>query len=83
MLRDYPDRAAREGVDGAVVLDCEVGRLGAMTSCEIVSETPAGRGFGQAALLLSRFYNVRLRHTGPDPMQEGRRLRLPIRFARP
>jgi periplasmic protein TonB len=80
--RYHPDGAARAGIEGRVVLDCEIGRLGEMASCQIVSESPAGMRFGESALKLSKFYKVRLRG-GPDPTQAGSRLRVPIHFPAP
>ncbi|MGQ0531369.1 MAG: hypothetical protein ACT4OF_01590 [Caulobacteraceae bacterium] len=54
----YPQRALREGVGGRVVLDCRV--LGDLSvSCSVVSETPAGAGFGRAALGATSAYRAR------------------------
>lgn len=50
--RFYPRAAFMEGIEGQVVLDCDVevnGRL----QCAITSETPTGRGFGDAALAIA------------------------------
>ncbi len=44
----YPARAADNGVEGVVVLACQVGDDGAMTRCVVESEDPAGYGFGSA-----------------------------------
>ncbi len=53
----YPDRAARAGVGGRVQLDCTVqGNL--TVACAIASETPAGMGFGGAALSASTAYRA-------------------------
>jgi protein TonB len=54
----YPDRALRDGLGGRVVLDCRV--LGDLSvSCSVASETPAGVGFGRAALSASGAYRAR------------------------
>jgi len=54
----YPSRALSSGVGGRVVLDCNV--LGNLSvSCTIASETPAGVGFGRAALAASSSYRAR------------------------
>jgi protein TonB len=54
----YPNRALREGVGGRVVLDCRV--MGSLSvSCSVASETPAGEGFGRAALSASGSYRAR------------------------
>lgn len=54
----YPQRALREGVGGRVTLDCVVQpSLG--VACTIASESPAGEGFGRAALSASSSYRAR------------------------
>lgn len=40
--------------DGVVTLECRVIRDGRLSDCVILSETPAGQGFGQAALEAAR-----------------------------
>lgn len=50
--RFYPRAAFMEGIEGEVVLDCDVevnGRL----QCAVTSETPTGHGFGDAALAIA------------------------------
>ena len=53
--RFYPARALQRGMEGRAVLDCRVSATGAL-SCVVVSETPAGWGFGQAALRIAGEY---------------------------
>lgn len=36
--------------DGAATLECRVSHDGRLRDCIVISETPAGQGFGQAAL---------------------------------
>jgi len=55
--RYYPERARRRGMEGRAVLDCGVSTQGAL-SCLVVSETPANWGFGEAALRISRDYQM-------------------------
>jgi protein TonB len=57
LARYYPERALRHGIEGRVVLDCGVSTLGAL-SCLVVSQTPANWGFGEAALRISRDYQM-------------------------
>jgi protein TonB len=54
----YPQRALREGMGGRVELDCRVLANLSLT-CRIASETPAGEGFGRAALSASSAYRAR------------------------
>ena len=53
IARFYPDRAMREGVEGRVVIACTVETDTRLHDCRIEAETPAGYGFGAAALKLS------------------------------
>lgn len=55
----YPK--AGQGIDTLplVVLRCRAAIDGAMTDCNVVSQTPAGRGFGAAALELAPLYRTR------------------------
>jgi protein TonB len=48
---EFPELAMTKGVEsGRVELQCPVSAEGIIESCWILSETPAGVGFGQAAL---------------------------------
>lgn len=46
----WPADAYREHIGGRVVLRCEVDRYGIAERCAVASETPQGKGFGEAAL---------------------------------
>lgn len=47
----FPDLAMEKGIEaGRVELQCPVSADGTIASCWIMSETPAGAGFGQAAV---------------------------------
>jgi protein TonB len=54
----YPSGALRSGTGGRVVLDCRV-LSNLSVSCSVASETPAGEGFGRAALSASNSYRAR------------------------
>lgn len=59
---DFPEAAIARGItSGTVNLRCTAGENGALTDCEIMEETPAGRGFGRAALDSARRSRVRPR----------------------
>lgn len=51
MLAVWPEKA--RGVLGQVMLDCDVTAKGQPAHCRVKSETPAGMGFGAAALKLT------------------------------
>lgn len=66
--RFYPREAFMQGVGGEVVLDCEVDVAGRLT-CVVATETPAGRGFGDAALRIASAHVMRpaMRNGAPAP----------------
>lgn len=49
----YPPAALAAKVDGAATLSCARNERDGMTDCQVVSERPAGRGFGAAALAMA------------------------------
>ncbi len=75
--RHFPVNALRRGVDGLGVLDCIVEVDGEL-SCRVVSDSPAGEGFGGAALRIARSFRVERGADGTPAV--GKRIRVPIRF---
>jgi TonB family protein len=76
--RYYPTDALDRGQSGRVVLDCVIGGNGGL-DCSVAQENPAGNGFGEAALNISR--RVRVAPTLPDGSPaSGRHMRLPLAF---
>ncbi|MBL8538231.1 MAG: hypothetical protein JNM59_12565 [Hyphomonadaceae bacterium] len=72
----YPVGALAEGVSGDVRLLCTITDEYKL-DCAVHSETPAGYGFGDAALRLSRLYVA----SPDDPrIAVGGRVLLPIRY---
>jgi protein TonB len=74
-MRAYPANALKERRPGRGVVDCAVAPNGKLQDCRVVLEEPAGSGFGDAALKLTRFYRFR----PPCPGENGR-ITLPILF---
>jgi TonB family protein len=52
-LAYYPAAARAAGVEGQAVIACTHNAHLALQACTLVSETPAGQGFGQAALAMA------------------------------
>ena len=52
-LVDYPKGALAAGVEGEATLRCARNTHLALTSCILVSESPPGQGFGDAALAMA------------------------------
>jgi protein TonB len=59
LAREYPDRALRLDREGRVQLSCTVAADGKVNNCSVTSETPTGMGFGEAALKLTRYFQMR------------------------
>jgi len=49
----YPAAARAAGVEGQAVIHCDRNERLALRNCKLVSETPAGQGFGAAALAMA------------------------------
>lgn len=73
----YPHGAAQVGMAGKALLHCQINRGGRLDACRVERESPAGAGFGGAALSMAKFFRV-------DPESEATLrgdLELPIGFA--
>ena len=81
LMRAYPERASAAGVAGSASLNCLVLPTGAVTDCNVLSETPGGYGFGRAAQGLSRHFRVNPRTV--NGAAEGSRVNINLRFTPP
>ncbi|HEY0927888.1 energy transducer TonB [Brevundimonas sp.] len=78
----YPERALARGVyEGRVDLLCNLHPDGRLSECEVVEETPTGMGFAAAALTGARHARISIPEGQPIP--EGARMRLNLRFVAP
>lgn len=58
--RYFPREARGTGLTGTVALRCKALRRDRVRDCEVLGETPAGMGFGRAALKAQRRYRLRV-----------------------
>jgi len=79
----FPDRAARQGVGGQVLLSCIVEGIRQLTDCQVTHEEPAGYGFGDAALLMARRGAITASPVNPYPLPRGDRERFRVDFPKP
>lgn len=76
--RNYPPQALRDNVGGSALLDCLIAGDGRL-ACTVLSEEPAGRGFGTASLAVARSFRAAPQLADGTPTA-GRRTRVPIRW---
>lgn len=82
VARLYPTAARKARIGGRGVMNCLVGAGGRLEDCKLVSETPTGHGFGEAALALSPRFALKTWTSEGLPSQGGR-VTVPIRFEPP
>lgn len=78
----YPLAAARDGLEGQATIQCAVTRMGTLEQCLILSETPPGAGFGQAAVAMAPGFRMTPMTVNGEAV-DGGTVRLPIRFILP
>jgi hypothetical protein len=78
MLEVLPRGLARAHSGGKATIECEVTVQGALRGCRVAAEDPPGKGFGDAALLLAPYFQLRPAMKGGKPV-EGK-VRLPMRW---
>jgi protein TonB len=79
LTRYYPRRALERGRQGEVVLNCIVGVEGALR-CAVVSETPVGWGFGEAALEIAGDHRLAPATLDGRPVEGRYRMVVPFRL---
>ena len=59
LVRSYPRAALAARQAGHVLLRCRIGADSRLEGCRVIEETPAGAGFGAAALAASTYFRFR------------------------
>jgi TonB family protein len=82
LARVWPVEATRKGVGGTAVVICYVNADGLLDRCRIRSENPADAGFGNAAILLTRYFSMRPKLVDGVPVG-GALVVIPMNFVNP
>lgn len=81
LLAVFPTAAFRQNIAGKAVITCKVAIQGTLYDCVVVRETPAGMGFGAAAVALTpQFLMTPKLHDGAPVIGE---VTIPISFEAP
>ena len=75
----YPPRARDQEVEGRAVVQCRVTSAGLLEACAVVSETPAGYGFGQATIEAAKLFRLNAIDPQGKPVT-GTQIRLPVNW---
>jgi TonB family protein len=77
----WPRAAYEARIQGEVMLRCEIDRHGLAEHCDVDSERPEGKGFGEAALQLRPTFNLTPAHDASGPIDAT--MRIAIEFKPP
>jgi TonB family protein len=77
----WPRAAYEARIHGEVMLNCEIDMHGLAERCEVASEDPPGKGFGQAALQLRPTFKLTPAHDASGPIDSW--MRLAVEFTPP
>jgi hypothetical protein len=77
--RYYPTAADNAHMAGRATMDCLVGSEQGRIVCTVISETPTGAGFGDAAVMVARGFRC-ADHTSDGRKTAGGRVRINLTF---
>lgn len=80
IMNHYPTDALRQDLSGRVLIRCDVALSGVLENCAVVEETPAGVGFGAAALAMTPLMLMKPMTKNGVPVEGGKAV-VPISFA--
>ncbi len=78
LMAVWPHNASKTGSGGKATISCKISTRGLLTDCVVVSESPAGAGFGAAAVAISSQFQMKPEIRGGQPVESS--VRIPINF---
>lgn len=83
LMRYYPDAAIDKSVSGTTLLKCQVNLYGRLKNCSVTEESPAGMGFGEAALAMAdKEFRMKPGRIDGKPV-DGQWVEIPLTFQSP
>jgi len=78
LLEVFPTEAARKGISGRAVISCIITAQGGLSECVTTDESPAGLGFGGAAIALTPQFLMRPATLAGQPVPAT--ISIPVNF---
>lgn len=78
----FPQIAQMLGLEGRTTLSCDVNAKGVLEHCVVLSESPAGLGFGPATLTLAKTFRMKPKTVDGVPV-DGGTVRIPMVYKLP
>jgi len=78
----YPKEAEKKRIEGSALIHCTITKEGRANDCRVISETPVGYGFGNAAIATTSVMSFRPATKDGVP-QEQSPINIPIHFTVP
>jgi TonB family protein len=79
LVAAYPAKAMEMGVGGRATLSCQFDRMGRLRSCTTITEEPKQKGFGNAAMSLTKLFRAPATLADGHPI-EGISVQIPVVF---